>query len=146
MNDLWTDFKAFLNRGNVIDLAVAFILGLAFNTLVQSFVNDVIMRFIAAIFGKPSFEDVTFKVGDGVVFIGRFINAIINFLIIAAVLFVIVRMFEQLQRRRRRGEVPPEEVPEPSDETILLTQIRDLLADQQGRPGALGPQPARPDL
>jgi large conductance mechanosensitive channel len=143
-SDVWASFKAFLNRGNVLDLAVAVILGLAFNALVQSLVNDVIMRFIAAVFGKPSFEDVSFKVGHGVVLVGRFANTVINFLIVALVLFFIVRLFEQLQRLRYHGQLRPEEEPQPSDEAVLLTQIRDLLADQRGREDPVASE-ARPD-
>jgi large conductance mechanosensitive channel len=93
-------------------------------------VNDVIMQIIAAIVGKPNFNDLTFTIGEGVIYYGRFLTALINFLIIAATLFVIIRAFEELQKRRRRsGEIDePEE--EKTDEVLLLGEIRDLLRDR----------------
>src|SRR4029078_8986067 len=97
-------------RGNVLDLAVAVILGIAFNAVVNSLVNDVLMQIIAAIVGKPNFNDLTFTIGEGVIYYGRFITALINFLIIAATLFVIIRTFENMQRRRRSIDEDPEVV------------------------------------
>ena len=102
-------------------------LGIAFNAVVNSLVNDVLMQLIAAIVGKPDFTALTFTIGEGVIFYGKFLTALVNFLIIAATLFVIIRSFEELEKRRRRGEV---EVPdeEKTDEVLLLTEIRDLLS------------------
>jgi large conductance mechanosensitive channel len=110
------DLRKFLLRGNVIDLAVAVIIGIAFGVVVSSLVNDVIMAFIGAIFGEPNFNDLTFDVGDGVVRYGRFITAVINFLIIGTVLFFIVRTAELFFKREEK----PTEVD-------LLTDIRDEL-------------------
>ena len=125
MHQLLKDFRAFIMRGNVLDLAVAVVIGIAFNAVVNSLVNDVIMQVIAAIVGKPNFDALTFNLGDGIIYYGRFLTALVNFLIIAATLFVIVRSFEELQKRRRAsGEVAQEEV---SDEVVLLAEIRDLL-------------------
>ena len=125
MGKLLKDFRDFVMRGNVLDLAVAVILGIAFNAVVNSLVNDVLMQIIAAIVGKPSFNDLTFTIGEGVVYYGRFITALINFLIIAATLFVIIRTFENMQRRRRALEDEPDVVK--TDEVVLLTEIRDVL-------------------
>ena len=125
MGKLLKDFRDFVMRGNVLDLAVAVILGIAFNALVNSLVNDVLMQIIAAIVGKPNFNDLTFTIGDGVIYYGRFITALINFLIIAATLFVIIRTFENMQRRRRSIDEDPEVVK--TDEVVLLTEIRDAL-------------------
>ena len=83
------------------------------------------MAFIGAIFGKANFNDVVWHVGDGDVFVGKFITALINFLIIAATLFVIIRAFEELQKRRKGTEEELEDAPE---EIVLLSEIRDLLA------------------
>ena len=125
MGQLWEDFRKFIMRGNVLDLAVAVVIGVAFNAVVNSLVNDVIMQIIAAIVGKPNFDALTFNIGDGIIYYGRFLTALVNFLVIAATLFVIVRSFEELQKRRRAsGEVAQEEV---SDEVVLLAEIRDLL-------------------
>ena len=123
------DFRAFIMRGNVIDLAVAVVIGVAFNAVVTSLVNDVIMQIIAAIVGKPNFDSLTFTIGEGVIYYGRFLTALVNFLIIAATLFVIVRSFEELQKRRKAsGEITEEEQ---SDEVVLLGEIRDLLSARQ---------------
>ena len=124
------DFRKFIMRGNVLDLAVAVVIGVAFNAVVTSLVNDVIMQIIAAIVGEPNFNDLTFTIGEGVIYYGRFLTALINFLIIAATLFVIIRSFEELQKRRK---VAGEDVAEDkSDEVVLLSEIRDLLAQRQG--------------
>ena len=129
MHNLMKDFRDFVMRGNVLDLAVAVVIGVAFNAVVNSLVNDVLMQCIAAIVGKPNFNALTFTIGEGVIYYGRFLTALINFLIIAATLFVIIRSFEELEKRRRRGEI---EVPdeEKSDEVLLLTEIRDLLSSR----------------
>jgi large conductance mechanosensitive channel len=111
------DLRKFLLRGNVIDLAVAVIIGIAFGAVVLSLVNDVIMPVIGAIFGEQNFDDLTFKVGDGVVRYGEFITAVVNFVTIGIVLFLIVRMVEQFFRREEKK----------SAEVELLTDIRDEL-------------------
>jgi len=127
MRDFLRDFKDFIMRGNVLDLAVAVVVGVAFNAVVQSFADDVLMALIGAIFGKPNFSDLTFDVGDGVVFYGRFITALVNFLIVAFAVFVAVKAFEKLQNIRKRGVGEEVETPAPSDEAVLLAEIRDLL-------------------
>jgi large conductance mechanosensitive channel len=129
MGQLWQDFRKFVMRGNVLDLAVAVVIGVAFNAVVTSLVNDVIMQVIAAIVGKPNFNDLTFTVNDGVIYYGRFLTALVNFLIVAATLFVIIKAFEEMQKRRKvAGEDAAEDK---SDEAVLLGEIRDLLRDRQ---------------
>ena len=128
MNDLWQDFRKFIMRGNVLDLAVAVVIGVAFNAVVTSLVNDVIMQVIAAIVGKPNFNDLTFKINDGIIYYGRFLTALINFLIIAATLFVVIRAFEELQKRRKNAGEDVDE--EKSDQVVLLSEIRDLLRER----------------
>jgi large conductance mechanosensitive channel len=128
MEKLLKDFRDFVMRGNVLDLAVAVVIGVAFNAVVTSLVNDVIMQIIAAIVGKPNFNDLTFTINSGIIYYGRFLTALINFLIIAATLFVIIKAFEEMQKRRRRaGEDVAEDQ---SDEVVLLSEIRDLLRDR----------------
>ena len=122
------DFRKFILRGNVIDLAVAVIIGVAFNAVIQSFVNDVINPIIGAIFGKPNFDQLTLKIGDGVVRYGVFITAVINFLIIGFSLFIVVRSFTHLQSRLSKQS---EEEAEKSEKDVLV-EIRDLLASQRG--------------
>ena len=128
MKQLLKDFREFALKGNVIDLAVAVVIGVAFNAGVTSLVNDVIMPFIAAIIGKPNFDDLTLVLGDTAIYYGRFLTAVVNFLIIAATLFVIIRSFEELQKRAiRRGEVTEDEVKPDEVQIQLLTEIRDAL-------------------
>jgi len=133
VKQLLKDFREFALKGNVIDLAVAVVIGVAFNAVVTSLVNDVIMPFIAAIIGKPNFDDLTLMLGDTAIFYGRFLTAVVNFLIVAATLFVIIRSFEELQKRAiRRGEVTEEEVKPDEVQIQLLTEIRDALTTRRG--------------
>ena len=85
------DFKEFALKGNLLELAVAFILGVAFAAVVTSFIEDVLMNLVAAVVGKPDFSGLTFKLGDGVIRYGAFLTALVTFLLIAFVLFVIVK-------------------------------------------------------
>ena len=81
------EFRDFALRGNLLELAVAFVLGVAFAAVVSSFVDDIIMQLVAAIVGKPDFSSLTFSIGDGVIRYGSFLTALVTFLIIAWVLF-----------------------------------------------------------
>ena len=120
------EFKDFLMKGNIVELAVAFVMGVAFAAVVNSFVNDLIMPILAMIFGKPNFDDLTFTVNDAVFRYGAFITDLIGFVLTAAaVFFFVVRPINAIVARRKRGEqVAPEETPE---EIELLREIRDAL-------------------
>jgi large conductance mechanosensitive channel len=120
------EFKEFIMRGNVVDLAVAVIIGAAFTAVVNSFANDVLMQLIAAIFGKPDFNDISILVGDTEIYYGRFITALINFLIVAFVVFIVVKGINKLQNLRTKEE---EEALEET-EVELLAQIRDALTNR----------------
>jgi large conductance mechanosensitive channel len=124
------DFKKFILRGNVLDLAVAVIIGVAFNMVVQSFANDIIMGFVGAIFGKANFSAVVLHVGHGRVFVGSFITAVVNFVIVSFAVFLAVKGFEAMQKVRRRNADDAADVESDIDLTVdqeLLTEIRDLL-------------------
>jgi large conductance mechanosensitive channel len=129
-----SDFKKFILRGNVIDLAVAVVVGTAFNAVVQSFATNVVMGFVGAIFGQPNFNDVTIHVGDGRVKVGFFITAVVNFLIIAFAVFLAVKAFEAMQSVRRKSAAEHDQgIDVDSDFTVdqeLLMEIRDLLRAQ----------------
>ena len=128
MRQFLSDFKTFIMRGNVLDLAVAVVVGAAFNTVVQSFANDVVMGFIGAIFGKPNFNQVQLHVARGRVSIGVFITAVVNFVIVAFAVFLAVKAFEALQNMRKG---PIEEAAEPlTVDQELLAEIRDLLRER----------------
>lgn len=128
MKNLLDEFKEFINQGNIIELAVAFIIGLKIKDVIDSLVNAIIMPIIGAIFGKPSFDDLHFTIGDGVVQYGVFINALLNFLIVAAAVFLLVKGYNTLKAKVSKPAA--EEAPE-LDEKDLLVQIRDLLAQQR---------------
>jgi large conductance mechanosensitive channel len=128
MKQLLKGFREFALKGNVLDLAVAVVIGVAFNAVVNSLVDDIIMPIVAAIIGKPDFNALTLSIGDTAIYYGRFLTALVNFLIIAATLFVIIRSFERLQERAiRRGEVSEDEVKPEEVQVQLLTEIRDAL-------------------
>ena len=129
MRGLFEDFRKFINRGNMIDLAVAVVVGAAFKSVVDSFVANIIMPIIGALGGKPDFGKLLFTINESQFHYGRFLTDVISFLIIAAAVFVVVKVFETMQRMRRTRDV--EEVPdELSDEAVLLSEIRDLLRAQ----------------
>ncbi|MCU1657997.1 MAG: large conductance mechanosensitive channel protein [Pseudonocardiales bacterium] len=126
-------FKEFIMRGNVVDLAVAVVIGAAFGAVVTAFVADIITPIIAAIGGKPDFAGLTFTVNKSTFRYGHFINQIVSFLIIAAVIyFVVVLPLNKLAERRQRKLAMGQPDPEPKPEDILLLeQIRDLLSAQR---------------
>jgi large conductance mechanosensitive channel len=108
------DFKDFLFRGNIVELAVAFVMGLAFAAVVNSLVNDLVMPIIAMIIGKPDFSDLTFTINDAQFRYGAFITAVISFAAIAfAVFFFIVK---PVQRMMARFERTPAEEGMPDEE------------------------------
>ncbi len=128
MKEMLNDFKKFIMKGNVLDLAVAVIIGGAFGLLINSMVQDIIMPIIGAIVGKPSFEDLTLDIGDGVIRYGSFLTLLVNFLIIAFVLFIIIKSFEKMQSMRGTKEEENEPL---TVEGEILAEIRDLLKEQR---------------
>ncbi|MEG0765397.1 MAG: large-conductance mechanosensitive channel protein MscL [Pseudoflavonifractor sp.] len=118
------EFKAFIARGNVMDLAVGVIIGGAFKTIIDSLVNDIIMPFVGIFIGKDSFAALSFSVGGANIMVGNFIQAIVNFLIMAFVVFLLVKLLNSFHRKKE--EAPPAPAA-PSNEEVLLTEIRDLL-------------------
>ncbi len=91
MNGLLREFRAFALRGNALDLAIGVVLALAFSGVVDALVEGVLMNFIAAVFGQPNFDGLTFTVGDGVIEYGRLLTSLVNFVIVAGVLFGLVK-------------------------------------------------------
>ena len=129
------EFKEFISRGNVVDMAVGVIIGGAFTQIVNSLVNDVVMPAIGYIIGGISFSDfkivlaeATEETAEAAICYGNFIQMIINFLLIAMVVFAVVKGINRLRRKKEEEvvEAPPAE-PELSTEEKLLTEIRDLL-------------------
>jgi large conductance mechanosensitive channel len=124
------EFRDFILRGNVIDLAVAVVIGAAFGAIVTALVKDLITPLIAAIGGQPDFSSIKFTINNSQFLIGDFINAIISFLIIAAVIFFLVvkPMNAIMSRAARKTETAAP--PAPTKEEVLLAEIRDAIRAQ----------------
>ena len=118
------EFKEFISRGSVIDLAVAVVIGGAFTKIVNSLVDDIIMPIIGVIIGGINFENLMITVGTAEIRYGMFIQAIVNFLLISLVIFSIIKSINQFKKKE---EEKPEEPAAPSEDVVLLTEIRDLL-------------------
>lgn len=128
------DFKDFAMRGNVIDLAVAVVIGGAFGKIVTSFVNDILMPPLGLLLGNVDFKDLKLILKDGAEGVapvtwnyGMFIQNTIDFLIIAFAIFMVVRTIARMQQLKAKEPEPEPAPPEPSNEEKLLTEIRDLL-------------------
>ena len=106
MKNMLGEFKEFALKGNLIELAVAFILGLAFSAVVLSLVNDVVLQIIAVIVGQPSFDGLSINLNDSAIRYGAFLTALINFLLVAFVLFLIVKSVNKLQRPSQEAPAP----------------------------------------
>ena len=120
------DFKTFISRGNVVDMAVGVIVGGAFGKIVTSLVNDVLTPVIGVFLGGLNFSELSFGFKDAQINYGLFIQTVVDFLIIAACIFAMVKFFEKFKKKEEPKEEIKEE-PKKSDEVLLLEEIRDLL-------------------
>ena len=125
------EFKAFVMRGNVVDMAVGVIIGGAFGKIVTSLVNDIFMPIIGMILGNVNFSSLEIKLGEPVegaeqaaIRYGMFIQEIVNFLIIALCIFMVIKVINKMQKKKEEAPAP---APEPTKEEVLLTEIRDAL-------------------
>jgi len=143
---LLKEFKAFIMKGNVLDLAVAVIIATAFKAIVTSFVKDVLMPPIGMLLGGVDFTElrivlkesseavmngdqvVTPAVSEVAISYGLWINTIIDFIIIAFAIFIIIKAYNNMQKKKEEAPAPP---PAPSNEEVLLTEIRDLLKEKK---------------
>jgi large conductance mechanosensitive channel len=123
------EFKDFVTRGNLIDLAVAFVIAVAFGAVVKGLVDFLIMPLIAAIFGQTSFEGLTATINGAVIPYGSFLTVLVNFLLVAAaVFFFLVKPYNMWRARKAKTEAAaPAAAAEPAEEILLLRQIRDQL-------------------
>ena len=119
------EFKEFIQRGSVLDLAVGMIMGTAFNSIVTSLVNDIIMPIIGILIGGLHFKGLSIKIKDAVITYGNFIQNVVDFLIVALCLFYVVKIINKLEKKTKKEEV--KEPPKKSEEILLLEEIRDLL-------------------
>lgn len=123
-----SEFKEFISRGNVLDMAVGVIIGTAFGKIVTSIVNDILMPIIGVIIGGHDFSSLSIEIGDAMINYGMFIQNVIDFLIIAICIFVIVQVVNTIMHKE---EPKKEETPKKDEQIILLEEIRDLLKAQK---------------
>ncbi|WP_338963517.1 large-conductance mechanosensitive channel protein MscL [Fusobacterium nucleatum] len=128
---LFDEFKAFVMRGNVVDMAVGVIIGGAFGKIVTSLVNDIFMPIIGVLIGNVNFSDLQIKLGEplegaeqAAIKYGMFIQEVVNFLIIALCIFMVIKVINKLQKKKEEAPAP---VLEPTKEEVLLSEIRDAL-------------------
>lgn len=119
------EFKDFINKGDIVDLAVAVVMATAFKPIVDTFVNGVLMQIVAAIFGEPNFDQLSFGLGDAEIFYGTVITAIISFIFVALAVFFVLKAYNASKKDEEADDAPagPSEVD-------LLTEIRDSLANR----------------
>lgn len=128
---MMSEFKKFAMKGNVVDMAVGIVIGAAFGKIVSSFVNDVLMPPIGMMIGGVDFSSLAYTLKDAVgeeaavtINYGNFIQTALDFIIIAFAIFMVVKA---MNRMKKKEEEKPEEPPKPSNEEVLLSEIRDLL-------------------
>ncbi|WP_457569605.1 large-conductance mechanosensitive channel protein MscL [Desulfurobacterium sp.] len=120
------EFKEFAMRGNVIDMAVGIIIGAAFGKIVSSFVGDVLMPLIGLLVGGVDFTGLSITVGKATIKYGKFIQSVVDFVIIAFAIFLAIKAINSLKKKEEKKTSAP---PAPSKEEILLSEIRDLLKE-----------------
>ena len=123
------EFKTFIMKGNLVEIAVGLILALKFADVTTAFTEGIISPIIGAIFGVPSFSAKTLKIGDGILLYGAFIDTVIAFVITGFVLFLVVKAYNAAKEKAKRGVQDPAEVP---DDIALLREIRDSLQQRNG--------------
>ncbi len=126
MKKFMEEFKTFALKGNVVDMAIGVIIGGAFTSIVNSLVNDIFTPLIGVITGGWDFSNMVITVGTANVMVGSFINAVISFLIVALCLFSLVKAMNKLIKKKAE----PAPAPAPSEDVVLLTEIRDLLKNK----------------
>lgn len=128
MKKFLREFKEFAMRGNVMDLAVGVIVGGAFSSITTSLINDIIMPIVGIFVSEASFANLSVSVGGAVITYGNFIQAVLNFVILAFVVFCMVKAVNRVARKKEAAPPPP---PAPSGEEKLLAEIRDLLKEKE---------------
>ena len=123
------EFKQFIARGNVMDMAVGVIIGGAFSAITTSLINDIIMPLLGILTGSISFAELSVTVNGAVITYGNFVQAILNFLVMAFVVFCLVKAMNSFHRKKEESPAEPAPDPEPSGEEKLLAEIRDLLKE-----------------
>ncbi len=128
MKKFVSEFKEFISRGNVLDMAVGVVIGGAFTAIVTALVDNIITPLIGILVGGLDFTGLSVKVGEATIGYGAFIQAVINFLLISFVIFCVIRSFNKLAKKKEEEPAAP---PAPAEDVVLLREIRDLLANQE---------------
>lgn len=128
MKKFVSEFKEFISRGNVLDMAVGVVIGGAFTAIVTALVDNIIMPLIGILVGGLDFTGLSVKVGEVTIGYGAFIQAVISFLLISFVIFCVIRSFNKLAKKKEEEPATP---PAPAEDVVLLREIRDLLANQE---------------
>lgn len=126
MKKFISEFKEFISKGNVLDMAVGVIIGGAFSKIVSSLVNDVMMPLIGIIIGGHNFTNLSIKVGNAKIMYGSFLQNVVDFLIVAFCLFTVIKIINRFKKKQEKNE-NKEKIKTPSEEVMLLSEIRDLL-------------------
>lgn len=129
-NKVFGEFKEFIARGNVIDLAVGVIIGTAFKEIVTSIVDDILMPAIGIIIGGIDFTGLKLEIGSATISYGNFIQNVIDFLIVAVCIFFFIKVIEKITRKKDKKEEIVQEVKK-DEQIILLEEIRDLLKENK---------------
>lgn len=127
------EFRDFIAKGNVLDLAIGVVMATAFTAIVNSLVSDIIMPFVGLLLGSTDFTSITVQLGSAVLTVGNFIQAVITFLIIALVLFFVMKAVASLKSQFEKEDVEDDEVALVDSQELLLTEIRDLLKEQNNK-------------
>jgi len=125
------EFKKFISRGNVVDMAVGVIVGGAFSKIVTSLVNDILMPIIGIIIGGAKFSSLSIEIQGGKIEYGSFIQSVVDFLIIAFCIFIMIRLFEKFKHKENEEEKVEKEIEPKKEEVLLLEEIRDLLKEKE---------------
>ncbi len=134
----WDDFRKFAFKGNIVDLALAVVIGGAFGKIVSSLVNDIIMPLVGMMIGNIDFKDLKFTIPtvvEGVkgatLTYGMFIQNVIDFMLVALSMFLVIKLFAKFQQKKEEEPAAPPAPAEPSNEEKLLMEIRDLLKEKK---------------
>ena len=132
MKGFFKEFGKFIQRGNVLDMAIGVVIGQAFGNIVTSLVNDIIMPIVGIIIGGQNFKSLTISVGDSYILYGSFIQNVIDFLIVAFCIFSVIKTVNTINERfRKKKEEEKKEVKKKDEQVQLLEDIRDLLRRQK---------------
>ena len=131
MKEFFKEFKDFISRGNVMDMAIGVVIGGAFASIVSSLVDHIIMPLVGMIIGGHDFSELTIRFNSATIRYGLFIQNVVDFLIVAFCIFLVVKAINKIQSLKKKKEEIKEEAPSKPQDIVLLEEIRDLLKKQK---------------